>query len=576
MRSGFVYVVLAVMLATAPALAQPRIEAVELGFNGRFFPGALTPIVVSLSHTGTAQVFDLEVSQEVREIAERSFIERLRLPVSLGPGTHKNISFDFALRSVSTPLQIKLLAGDQELSLTEIDVRERWSEIPLTLGLAVPQRPSIELIEPDRLPRRWTSYDGVGRILWGRLDPARLTAEQRTALLGWLLQGGELVILSGENWYEQFGTDSLPQDDLTTAHGFWSHLLPIVNGRVERGEINGQEVLFVEGDLRAGARVVLSDNGHPIVWERPIGHGKVLLAALSALPKELELFEIPQSERKAEEDTLIVKALGALTVPFPSRELVSFLLIFFVIGFGLSGVLAARLKRLPMWVALIAIVLSLVLFGYGHSPGFSSEKYSLDIGVLQGWQGEPLAWEQSWYGVFSRRAKERVLGVSSDSVRVVKPAFSTAGNVWTELTPAGEKYLHFHSQRESVRFFHAQRMVEPFIRFSLDASEGQVRVINQASALLRDAVVHLGEDFYRLGTIAARTESVRSLGELTRMSKSAWLDSLSERHRMLWHQWGKISSVTSGFIAWLEDSSLWAQTESEARAVLRLVIVEGG
>lgn len=575
MRRSVLAGLVAVALTAVSALAQPRIEAVEVGFNGRFFPGTLTPIVVSLSHTGTAQLFDLEVSQEVREITERSFIERLKLPVSLGPGTHKNISFDFLMRSVSTPLQIKLFSGDRELARTEIDVRERWSETPLTLGLAVDQMPSLEPIEFTKLPKRWTSYGGVRRIVWGRLDPALLSLEQRMALHGWLVQGGELVILSGENWYEQVGAASLTGDVLTTAHGFWSHLLPIANGRVERREIEGQEISLVEGDLRAGTRVVLSDRGRPIVWERPVGYGKVLLVALSTLPKELELFEIPQSERGTEGDTLIVKALGALVVPFPSRELVSFLLICFVVGFGLSGVLAARLKRLPLGISLAAIALSLVLFGYGHSPAFSSERYSLDIGVVQGWQGEPFAWEQSWYGVFSRRAGEIVLGVSGDSARVVKPTFSTAGNVWTELTPAGEKYLHFHSQRESVRFFHAQRMREPFVLFSLSASTGRVRVINQASVPLQDAVVHLGDDFYRLGTVTARTEVARSLGELTRMSKSAWLESLSERRRMLWHQWGN-SSGTAGLIGWLEESSLWAQTESETRVTLRLVIVEGG
>jgi hypothetical protein len=576
MWRSFVSGLLAVMLATAPALAQPRIEAVEVGFNGRFFPGTLTPIVVSLSYTGAAQVFDLEVSQEVREIAERSFIERLRLPVGLGLGTQKHISLDFLIRSVSAPLRITLFAGDRELVSTEIDVRERWSETPLTLGLAVDHMPSTELIEFAKLPKRWASYGGVRRIVWGRLDPALLSFEQRMALYGWLLQGGELVILSGENWYEQFGAGSPTQDVLTTAHGFWSYLLPIVNGRVERREIDGREVVWVAGDLRAGARVVLSDGGHPMVWERPVGYGRVLLVALSTLPKELELLETTQSERKAAEgDRLIIKTLGALTVPFPSRELVSSLLILFVVSFGLSGALAARFKRLPLWIALVAIALSLVLFRYGHSPEFSSEKYSLDMGVWQGWQGEPFAWEQSWYGVFSRRAQEVMLGVAGDLVRAVKPAFSTAGDVWTELTPAGEKYLHFHSQRESVRFFHAQRMVEPFIRFSLDAPARRVRVVNQASVPLRDAVVHLGDDFYRLGTVTARAEATRSLGELTRMSKGTWLDSLSERRRMLWHQWGN-SSIGPELIGWLEDSSLWAQTESEARTILRLVIVEGG
>ncbi len=574
MRRSVLVGLVTVALTAASVLAQPRIETVEIGFNGRFFPGALTPLGVSLPHTGPAQVFELEVSQEVREISERTSVERLRVPVSLGPGTQKKISVDFPVRSVSAPLRIKLFAGNRELTLTEIDVRERWSDTPLTLGLAVDQVPPLELIEFAKLPKRWTSYEGVGRIVWGRLDPALLSPEQRVALHCWLLQGGELVILSGENWYEQVGTDA--PAGLTTAHGLWNHLLPIENGHVERGEINGQEVFWVAGDLRKGARVVLSEGGRPLVWERPVGYGRVLLIALSALPQELGLPETTRSERKtAEGDRVIIKALGALTVPFPSRELVGSLLILFVVGFGLSGVLAAQSKRLPLWGALVAIALSLVLFWYGHSPEFSSEEYSVDLGVVRGWQGEPFAWEQSWYGVFSRRAKEVVLGVSGDSVRVVRPTFSTAGNVWTEVTPAGEKYLHFHSERESVRFFHAQRMREPLVDLSLDAAMGRVRVINRAEVPLRDAVVHLGDGFYRLGTIAARTETTRSLGELTRMSKNAWLDSLSERRRMLWHQWGD-SSIVSGLIAWLEESSLWAQAESEARTVLRLVIVDGG
>ncbi len=574
MRQSIVYGLVAAVLAATPTLAQPRIETVEIGFNGRFFPGALTPLVVSLHHTGPAQVFEIELSQEVREITERTSVERLRVPVSLGPGTQKKISVDFLVKSVSAPLRIKLFTENRELLSTEIDMRERWSDTPLTLGLAIDQMPPLELIEFPKLPKRWTSYEGVGRIVWGRLDPGLLSLEQRVALYRWLLQGGELVILSGENWYEQVGTDAPARDPLTTAHGWWNHLLPIENGHVERGEINGQEVLWVAGDLREEARVVLSEGGRPLVWERPVGYGRVLLVALSTLPEELGRLETTRSERKtAEGDRVIIKALGALTVPFPSREFVGSLLVFFVVGFGLSGMLAAQSKRLPLWGALIAIALSLVLFWYGHSPEFSSEEYSVDLGVVRGWQGEPFAWEQSWYGVFSRRAKEVVLGVSGDSVRVVRPTFSTAGNVWTEVTPAGEKYLHFRSERESVRFFHAQRMREPLVDLSLET--GRVRVVNRAEVPLQDAVVHLGDDFYRLGTIAARAETTRSLGGLTRMSKTAWLESLSERRRMLWHQWGD-SSIVSGLIAWLEESSLWGQAESEARTVLRLVIVDGG
>lgn len=569
-----------IALTAEPMLAQPRIEAIDIGFNGRFLPGSLTPIVVSLSNTGTTQVFTLEVSQEVRDFNERSSVERLRLPVSLGTEARKNISFDFSIKSVSAPLQIKLFAGLQEIVSTKIDVRERWSESPFSLGVALPhnQMPYWETIEPEKLPKRWTSYQSVQRIYWGRLDPRRLSAEQRAALYGWLLRGGELIVLSGANWYEQFGADSpVARPSLATAHGWWAHLMPIANGRVVRRELNGQEVSWLEGNLRAGARVAEEADGRPIVWELPMGYGKVLLVALDALPPEVKLPEGSREGREpAEGDQLIVNALGAMTVRLPSREILSALLTLFVVGIGLSGIWAVRHARGTLWVALSAVVLSLVLFGYLHSPEFSKDRYSLDLGVLLAWQGEPLAWEQSWYGVFFRRSHNEALAVSSDSAKVLEPMRATrpSGDVSTEITPAGARYLRFRSERESVRFFKSERMVELLLDFWVDraVSPPHVRVYNQASVPLQDAVVQIGEEFYNLGTIAAQAEFVRPL--TAAINKSEWLHGLSEERRALWQRWGGPLSG-SALLGWSDGTSPWAMADNEERTIIRLVLIQG-
>ena len=572
MRRSYVWGLVAMALAAAPVLAQPQIESVELGFNGRFLPGALTPLVVTLQHRGPAQSFHLEISQEIRDFTERSFSERLRMSVSLA--ARKTISVDFPVRSVGAPVRVALLAENREITHTEIVVRERWSETPLVLGLAVGQMPALELIEPERLPRRWTSYEGVSRIVWGRLDPARLSAEQRSALLGWLLRGGELVIFSGENWYEQF---SPAPPSAESAQGWWAHLLPITNGRVVRH----QETSWVEGDLRPRARVVVSAAGRPVVWERPVGHGRVLLVALATLPEYVKLPE-RSLEEAPEGDQVIIRALGALVVPFPAREVIGGLLIAFVIGVGIMGLLATHRRKLSLGIALAAVALSFVLFQYQHRPEFSHERYAVQVGVVRIWSDQPLAWEQDWYGVFFRRSQDERLLVAADSVRAVKPAHWAAtarpvGEFITEIASSQTRALHFRSMRDSVRFFSAERMTEPLVQFTVNeaVSPPQLWVYNRSSVVLQDAVVRMGQDLYRLGTVAAQTELRRPLTELGRISKSEWLTSLPEGRRIVWQQWGAMSA-SPALIGWLEDGSVWAKTDREARTVFRLVTVSGG
>ncbi len=559
MWRGCVCGLIAAALAGASGLAQLKIENIELGFNGRFFPGTFTPIAVTISSAAIAQNFTLEVSQEIRE--ERRAVERLRVPVSLAPGTRKSISFDFPISSISAPLHIKLIAGNQELARSAIEVRELWSEAPLSLGIAVAHVPPLELIDLEKLPKRWTSYEGVGRIFWGRADPVRLNTEQRQALQGWLVRGGELIILSGENWYEQ----ASPQ-------GWWAQLLPITDGSVVRREFNGQEIFWLEGNLRAGARVTLTYQGRPLVWERPVGRGTVVLVAVATLPKELKLSELSRRQT-AEDDLVIVGALGALTIPFPSRELISVLLILFVFGVGLSGMF--RWRRTPLGVGLAALIVSGVLLSYQNNPEFSSEKYSLDIGIVQIWSKEPFAWERSWYGIFFRRSRDERLLMSADIVGAMKPSrqeMHSPREIVRGLTLSGDWQIGFHSERDSVSFFKAERLVEPFVHFAITGST--VRVSNRAPVALQDVIAYSGNDLYMLGTIPAQTGVVRPLRE--RISKTEWINTLTPERRRIWQQWGHMSSEM-GLIGWIEDmrASPIHPAPGESRTVLRLVLAEG-
>ncbi|MCS7197657.1 MAG: hypothetical protein NZ930_03090 [Candidatus Bipolaricaulota bacterium] len=561
MWRGCVMGLVAAAWASAFGLAQVRIEQIELGFNGRFFPGAFTPLTVTVSSTALAQHLVLEVSQEIREFTEHRVVERVRVPLSLASGTRKIISFDFPIYSVSTPAQIVLADGTRELARSTLDVRELWSETPLVLGIAVAAMPSVELIDIEKLPKRWTSYDGVGRIFWGRADPERLTVEQRQALQGWLVRGGELIVLSGENWYEQ-------------SSGWWMGLLPIANGRVIRHEFNGQEILWVEGEPRTGAQVKHWAYGRPLVWERSVGKGKVVLVAIATLPEDLKLAEL-SIRQTAEDDLVIVRALGAMIVPFPSRELIGVLLVLFVLGVGLSGMLIARWSKTPLGVGLLALIFSSVLLSYQRSPGFSSEKYSLDIGVIQMWSGEPVAWERAWYGVFFRHSRDEQLMTSADVVSTLRPsrqALRSETELIRELLSRGDWQLKFHGERGSVSFFRVERFLEPFVRCSFKGS--RVWVSNQAPVALRDVIAYSGDMLSWLGTIPAQAEDVRPLAE--HISMTEWVNALTPERRRLWQQWGSLSGK-AGLIGWIEDTliSPIRRADGEQRTVLRLVLLEG-
>jgi len=557
MRRSLRWGLVAMALAAAPVLAQPQIESVELGLGGRFLPGVPTPVAVSIRPGGISRAVILEIFQR----AERGSLERVQVPLHLGPRTRQQISIDFPIKSVSAPLEITLRDDTGELARMTKDVRQLWSESPLTLGIALDPQIPLRLIEIDleKLPKRWTSYEGVGRIVWGRADPARLSAEQRRALQGWLVRGGELIILSGANWPEQ--SPSPP---------WWEKLLPITEGHVVRRAFDGQETFWLEGQPRPEAQVTHTAQGYPLAWEHPIGEGRVILVASNALPEELKLPTL-SPKRSSEEDLLIAKALGSMTIPYPSRELISIALILFVMLVGLSGALVTRAPRTPLWIGVVALGLSAGFYSYQRSAEFSSDTYTLEIGVMR--VSPVLSWESYWYGVFVQRPHDVSLTVSADVISALNPGtlLPSAEELVKELMPGGDWKVSFRSERASVRFVKVERMREPWIVGRLEGS--QAWLSHRAPVALQDVIAYSGGAFYKLGTIAAQAELVRPLTE--RISQADWMSTLSGERRRVWQQWGRISSKTQ-FIGWIEHprASPIGLAPRERRTALYLVIVE--
>jgi hypothetical protein len=94
-------------------------------------------------------------------------------------------------------------------------------------------------------------------------------------------------------------------------------------------------------------------------------------------------------------------------------------LILFVVVVGLSGVSATREARLPFWLGGIALALSVGLYSYQHGAAFSSEKHSVEMGVIQ--LVGPVSRESYWYGVFFQHSREDSLVVAADAISALRP-----------------------------------------------------------------------------------------------------------------------------------------------------------
>ncbi|MCS6936518.1 MAG: hypothetical protein NZ610_00290 [Candidatus Bipolaricaulota bacterium] len=552
-----------------PVAAQLRLEALEFGFNGRYLPETLTPLSVTIGNGNTALNALLEVTQELRA---GEAVERVLVSVALPPRTRKTLALDFLVRGVSVPVHVRLLRADgHELIRTEIELRERWSDQPLVLALEAPDVPGAEPYPFDKLPQRWTSYESVQRLYWGRLDPARLSDEQRTALYQWVLRGGELVILGGSYALEHLGLGDLSVSP-ETPQGWWAALLPL--RRLQILEDAGE--LRLDGELRVGARVIARDSlGRPLWWERPLGLGRVWLSATEA-PGQWE--RLPKRESgRVDEALLVERALGREIVPVPSRLWLVSLLVVFVLGVAALNAWQRQKPQLglPLTVAW-AFSLALVLGGYLRQPDFIRQYYSLELSVLWGWSGERFGLEQSWYAIFSRRAGEQQLTVRSDAVKNLTRTGQTPRALSVNLdSQISEKTVRFYGESLSLRSFKAERFSPAQMEFLVDASGSppKVFVSNRSSESLERVAVRWRGAFYRLGEVAAQSDAEIALIEAS--SEEEWARDLDEAAQALWyHVRGQLPPVA--LVAWRSGgSSLWGERDAELRRARNLVVFAG-
>jgi hypothetical protein len=406
----------------APASAQASLEVLELGWDGTIVPGSWAPVRVRVRGPGPEVTALVEIvlfsrmqtapgaTIPVTEYAVAAYGEDVALP----PGVTKELTIWFPPENNAAG-QVRLSVAGRTLAEQRVEFRvSRTPNWPLVGALAespliartltqieIPYQSLfvpidvVDLASGD-LPARSEHLSALNALVVQGDAATGLTGEQRRAVHGWVLDGGNLVLIGGPNPGRPIAV--LPPDTLGvsfTGADAAGDLTPLLQWA---GMGDGGGVMAPAARLRSDTGAVLAGTRDtPLVWRQGIGRGTVTILAVDpALEPLASSAATPVILRKLLESSLPTSAgerqnpgyfgLGAQSAAqrlsgvtsalppeaFPSWQLVGIVLGGFALGAGLLGHLVLRLLNRREWVWVVvpaaAVLVSMVLYvvGIGH------------------------------------------------------------------------------------------------------------------------------------------------------------------------------------------------------------------
>jgi hypothetical protein len=139
---------------------------------------------------------------------------------------------------------------------------------------------TVSTLLPAEAPRQWFGWSGADIVVWHRPDPERLSPEQVDALLGFVGTGGTLVV-SLDAGYATFARSAFGEAAGIEFSPLQSRPAVDVLARAVRPRhpfLPSERSLLVVGarpDL--GTKVRVDVDGHPLVLERAVGGGRIVV-----------------------------------------------------------------------------------------------------------------------------------------------------------------------------------------------------------------------------------------------------------------------------------------------------------
>lgn len=293
-----------------------------------------TPVPVKPGHWTSATIEALSnreaLSGEIRTsplpLSEMDYSLSALRGATLAKGEAKQLEFMFfppeGRKETSFGLQLATAAGRNLVTLTERELvqlpahqffflvlatdPDRYSYLRTLDSVRAPTGNSL-LVDYDMhyrvllphvrlrvpLPATALTWSSLAYLLWDRFDPSQLTPAQTQALLDWLHWGGQIII-SGPDTLDVLAAGFLkpyvPADPGGT--GLWT-ADQLAELSVRDWSMPGPELADdrqwtgVELQPRADAEVLVSTDDRPLVVERRIGRGRIVVTAFSLTEREL-------------------------------------------------------------------------------------------------------------------------------------------------------------------------------------------------------------------------------------------------------------------------------------------------
>jgi len=568
---------------------------VEVGFNGHYFPERSTPIRVGIEYQGPPLSGELVLQQRIDRPLEGPQLLELRHPVRLGGRTKAQYEFYLPLSAYPPPgagepeLTVMFLSQGRTLASQRVKLGEAVSSEPLVIVLSdlellrvLPTGERVEYLDERSLPKDWRGYGGVRRLYLGRFDVHLLSADQIEALLQWVSSGGELVVLSGENF---------PLQDAP----WLRDLLPFRVEGVRSLEGFGEEVVV---GIPLG-EVLDQQGAYPLLVRGEWGLGRVYLSTISlggSGEAEQAVWErlTPQAVDQTGPPPLGRELLRQKELHFPARFLIGGLMALYVIGFGLLSLRMVRQvpsNRGKGWRNLLVIAAWIALFtavtmGYLERPAFTRPVQSIEVGLIRASARTPWALVQSWYSLLVKRAIPLELEAARDAL--VMPLGGTSLSLREDPDALRIAFPPSPIGAWEQRHLYIEELIPLKIDVELEAQGDSaavrkpiLRVYNKSQWRLRDLVFQQGRIYYRVGDLLPG--EAQEIG-LSGPGEGLW-PSFSEegetfdfegrvRQRLYREVQPQLERSGQGFLlAWVEDERLRVDPQEDRRG-LKLLVIE--
>lgn len=594
---GFGIIALGVLSGSAYADVQMQIQ---LGFNRHYAIGSFTPLWVQLANGGRDGIRGLlEVSQEL-EIAPKEIVkETYSWPVELPGGSKKMLQVSLPIHAYTDQIQIAL-RDEKDVTKVyqsqEIQLHKKYLPELQKLVLALSDAPfphklptgeSLQIIGVEQLVDDSKGYGGVRRIYLGRILSSFSKAQQQ-ALKNWLLGGGELVIFSGENWHRQKSP-------------FLEELIPMKVSDTNEIQLDGNRLTIVTGEPHGVVLLRAPGGGQdaPILIKHSFGAGTIFFSTINPLAAEINGFwELlkPQKGEEEDETQSPLEFLGRLGLPLPSVLKVSGLVIVFITGFGLLGLLAIRDERQgrPLtWVLFLWVLgLSGAAALYMSNPALSKPLRSLEAGICRGLNEEG-AFCQLWYGVSSRKTADLSLSTrSTAAVQQLLPA--RPGPHLLDAHYAYDKdnlSILMRVEDRQQRRFYLESPQKAAVTFSLEEGERTpvVRVYNRSDGTLFDAVFIKEGKAFCLGEVksmrsqrvvcsaeikaqAVTEKRLDARAEMPDYFESFPSESVEEKIKRTLFSLAKTEELGEALLVWSQQEELVTDPREE-KTVIKLIVI---